>query len=37
MAILLIANEKAVEQWTILDMLGLMQQLDVVPAPGQVS
>jgi steroid delta-isomerase-like uncharacterized protein len=36
-AILLIANGKAVEQWTSLDMLGLMQQLGVVPALGQTS
>jgi len=34
-AILRIANGKAVEQWTVLDMLGLMQQLGVLSAPGQ--
>ncbi|HEX6482685.1 MAG TPA: ester cyclase [Ktedonobacteraceae bacterium] len=31
-----IANEKAVEQWANYDDLGLMQQLGVVPAPGEV-
>ncbi len=30
-----IANGKAVENWVQFDMLGLMQQLGVIPAPGQ--
>jgi len=29
------ANGKVVEHWGQLDMLGLMQQLGVVPMPGQ--
>ena len=29
-----IANGKVVEDWTVLDMLGMMQQLGVVPTPG---
>jgi predicted ester cyclase len=29
-----VVNGKAVENWVQLDMLGLMQQLGVVPAPG---
>jgi steroid delta-isomerase-like uncharacterized protein len=33
-AILRIANGKAIEQWNNVDELGLMQQLGVVPAPG---
>lgn len=28
-------NGKAVENWVQMDLLGLMQQLGVVPAPGQ--
>ena len=36
-AILRIANGKAIEQWTNVDELGLMQQLGVIPAPGQTS
>ena len=32
-----IANGKAVEQWTNYDDLGLLQQLGVIPAPGQAS
>ena len=31
----LVANGKAVENWVQMDMLGLMQQLGVVPPPGQ--
>ena len=31
------ANGKAVEQWANSDDLGLLQQLGVVPAPGQAS
>ena len=31
-----IANDKAVEQWLNFDALGMLQQLGVVPAPGQV-
>ena len=30
-----IESGKAVENWVQMDMLGLMQQLGVVPAPGQ--
>jgi predicted ester cyclase len=30
-----IENGKAVENWVQLDMMGLMQQLGVIPAPGQ--
>jgi predicted ester cyclase len=30
-----IVDGKIVEQWTEADMLGLMQQLGVIPAPGQ--
>ena len=30
-----IANDKAVEQWLNFDALGMLQQLGVVPAPGQ--
>jgi steroid delta-isomerase-like uncharacterized protein len=29
-----VVNGKAVENWVQMDMLGLMQQLGVVPAPG---
>jgi predicted ester cyclase len=32
-----VANGKAVENWVQLDMLGLMQQLGVIPAPGQAT
>jgi steroid delta-isomerase-like uncharacterized protein len=32
-----LANGKAVEQWANGDDLGLLQQLGVVPAPGQAS
>ena len=32
-----IVNGKAVEQWGNSDTLGLLQQLGVVPAPGQAS
>ena len=32
-----IADGKAVEHWRIFDQLGLLQQLGVVPAPGQAS
>ena len=31
------ANSKAVEQWANYNDLGLLQQLGVVPAPGQTS
>jgi len=31
------ANGKVVESWTNFDALGMMQQLGVVPAPGQTS
>ncbi len=31
------ANGKIVERWGEMDMLGLLQQLGVVPLPGQVS
>jgi predicted ester cyclase len=32
-----IVNGKAVEQWANYDNLGLMQQLGVVPMPGQAG
>jgi predicted ester cyclase len=32
-----IAGGKSVEHWWEMDALGLMQQLGVVPAPGQTS
>jgi predicted ester cyclase len=32
-----IVNGKIVEQRVEMDMLGLMQQLGVIPAPGQAS
>ena len=32
-----IANGKIIESWTNADMLGLMQQLGAVPAPGQAG
>ncbi len=32
-----VANGKAVENWVQMDLLGLMQQLGVVPALGQVG
>jgi predicted ester cyclase len=32
-----IAGGKFVEHWVNYDQLGLLQQLDVVPAPGQAS
>ena len=32
----LVANGKAIENWVQLDMLGLMQQLGVVPTPAQI-
>jgi predicted ester cyclase len=32
-----VANGKAVENWVQMDMLGLMQQLGVVPLPGLPS
>jgi len=36
-AITRIANGKAVEEWANADDLGLLQQLGVIPAPGQAS
>jgi predicted ester cyclase len=36
-AILRVANRKFVEAWNIADDLGLLQQLGVIPMPGQVS
>ena len=36
-AITRIANGKAIEEWANADELGLLQQLGVVPAPGQGS
>jgi steroid delta-isomerase-like uncharacterized protein len=36
-SILRIANGKIAEQWDSFDNLGLLQQLGVVPAPGQSS
>ena len=35
--ILRIAGGKIVEIWANFDMLGMLQQLGVVPAPGQTS
>ncbi len=32
-----IAGDKIAEQWVNFDALGMMQQLGVVPAPGQTS
>jgi predicted ester cyclase len=32
-----IADDKIVEHWMQADALGLMQQLGVVPAPGQAG
>jgi hypothetical protein len=32
-----IANGKMVETWVNFDALGMMQQLGVIPAPGQPS
>jgi len=37
MEIIRIAGRKFVEHWMELDALGLLQQLGVVPAPGQTS
>jgi steroid delta-isomerase-like uncharacterized protein len=37
MTIQRIADGKIVEGWTILDVLGMMQQIGVVPAPGQTG
>jgi len=36
-AIILIANGKLVEEWANTDILGMMQQLGVIPALGQAS
>jgi len=33
--VLRFANGKVVERWGVVDFLGLMQQLGLVPAPGQ--
>jgi steroid delta-isomerase-like uncharacterized protein len=30
-----IANDRIVERWGVIDMLGVMQQLGLIPAPGQ--
>ena len=32
-----VANDKVVEQWFNVDDLGLLQQLGMIPAPGQAS
>jgi steroid delta-isomerase-like uncharacterized protein len=32
-----IADGKVVEDWTVLDMLGMLQQLGAVPAPGSAG
>ncbi len=32
-----IVNDKAVEDWLNFDALGMLQQLGVIPAPGQAS
>ncbi len=37
MAIIRVANGKIVEEWANADDLGLLQQLGVIPAPGQES
>ena len=37
MTLIRIANGKAVEQWANYDDLGMLQQLGVIPAPGQTS
>lgn len=37
MEIIRIAGRKFVEHWMELDALGLLQQLGIVPAPGQTS
>jgi len=34
--ILRVANERVVEHWGIVDRMGMMVQLGVIPAPGQV-
>jgi steroid delta-isomerase-like uncharacterized protein len=36
-SIMFIANGKLVEEWANTDTLGMMQQLGVIPAPGQAS
>ena len=36
-SILRVANGKIAEQWDSFDNLGMLQQLGVVPAPGQAS
>jgi steroid delta-isomerase-like uncharacterized protein len=37
MAIIRVANGKIVEEWSNGDDLGMLQQLGVIPAPGQAS
>ncbi len=37
MSITRVANGKIVEQWGEQDLLGLLQQLGVIPTPGQVG
>lgn len=37
MEIYRIADGKLAEQWVVLDALGMMQQLGVIPAPGQAA
>ena len=37
MEIYRIADGKIAEQWVILDALGMLQQLGVIPAPGQAA
>ena len=32
-----IANGKIVETWRLFDQMGMMQQLDVIPVPGQAG
>jgi len=32
-----LANDKFVEIWHQVDWLGVLQQLDLIPAPGQAS
>ena len=35
--ILRLVDSKVVEHWGVMDTFGLMQQLGVIPAPGQAS
>jgi predicted ester cyclase len=35
--ILQLADGKITDHWVVVDQLGLMQQIGVIPAPGQAS